>query len=90
MEASLARLADRDGRAPGIVFRITRASVLLGGKVIRVLETLFEMPAAKSAARAALLKKPRAAGVFLDDQSGMVARPERPDSECAVVNATFG
>lgn len=141
VEASLARLADRVGRAPGLVFRITRASVLraaesglsaddliaaltaasskplptnvrreiagwlatvrrvtlraievitcdgsasadrvaelLGNKVLRLSETLFEMPAATPAARAALLKKLRAAGVFLDDQSGTGARPKR-------------
>lgn len=141
VEASLARLADRIGRAPGLVFRITRASVLraaesglsaddliaaltaasskplptnvrreiagwlasvrratlraievitcdssasadrvaelLGNKAMRLSELMFEMPAATPAARAALLKKLRAAGVFLDDQSGTGARPKR-------------
>ena len=141
VEASLARLADRVGHAPGLVFRITRASVLraaesglsaddllaaltaasskplptnvrreiagwfatvrratlraievitcdssasadrvaalLGGRAIRLSETLFEMPAATSAVRAALLKKLRTAGVFIDDQAGLGAKPKR-------------
>ena len=54
-----------------------RVAELLGSKVLRLSETLFEMPAATPAARAALLKKLRAAGVFLDDQSGTGARPKR-------------
>ena len=133
-EATLARVAERVGVAPGLVFRITRASVmraaesglttdavlatlrdasskpvpqnvqreiggwmsavrraqlrlmqvidcgndetanrvvaLLGAKVKRLTSTVIELPALAPAARTAMIKKLRAGGVFIDDQTG--------------------
>lgn len=134
LEASMARVAERIGVAPGLTFRLTRASVmraaesglsvdavlgtlteasskpvpqnvqreitgwmsavrrahlraievidcghhetadrvmaLLAGKSTRLTATLIELSATTPSARAALIKKLRAGGVFLSDQSG--------------------
>ncbi len=134
LEAAMARVSERVGVAPGLAFRITRASVmraaesgltvdavlstltdasskpvpknvqreivgwmaavrrvqlrkvevidcgheetvdrimaLFGSKLTRLTTTMIELPATTPSARAALIKKLRAGGVFLEDQSG--------------------
>ena len=134
LEAALARVSERVGVAPGLAFRITRASVmraaesgltvddvlstladasskpvpqnvqreitgwmaavrraqlrtvevidcghtdtadrisaLLGGKTTRLTPTMIELTATTPSARAVLIKKLRAGGVFIEDQSG--------------------
>ncbi len=141
IEARIARVADRVGVAPGLVFRISRASVLraaesgvtadevigtlsdastkpvpknvqreivgwvatirrarlraiqvidcesaeaadriavvLGAKAHRLTPTLFELPIATPAARAATLRRLRVSGLFIDDQAGKVVAPPK-------------
>lgn len=143
LEATLARVAERVGVAPGLVFRITRASVmraaesgltteavlatlrdasskpvpqnvqreiagwmsavrraqlrvmqvidcgndetanrvvaLLGAKAKRLTSSVIELPTATPSARTALIKKLRAGGVFVDDQTSkdIVSPPKR-------------
>ncbi len=143
LEATVARVAERVGVAPGLVFRITRASImraaesglttdavlatlrdasskpvpqnvqreiagwmsavrraqlrvmqvidcgndetanrvvaLLGARAKRLTSSVIELPTATPSARTALIKKLRAGGVFVDDQTSkdIVSPPKR-------------
>lgn len=141
LEASIARVAERTGTAPGLAFVLTRASVIraaesgmsaddvlsmlhtasskpvpqnvqrevrgwmshvrraqlrtvevvdagdeetadrvvavLGNKAIRLTGTLVELPSITGSARAALLKKLKAGGILLDDQTGKATAASR-------------
>ena len=74
VETRLSRFAERVGKGPGTMFRITRRSVLaaaarvlsVGGKAVRaVTDTVLELADTERAARSALLKKLREAAVFV-------------------------
>ncbi|MEP7345779.1 MAG: helicase-associated domain-containing protein [Gemmatimonadaceae bacterium] len=57
----------------------TRIAAVLGAKARRITPTIFEIEAATPSARAAMTKKLRAAGVFLEDQTGRsAAKSPRP------------